>query len=135
VSSLAFVAVPHCALEDVKIGGFTIPKGANIMPSLYHVLRDPSHFKDPDVFNPERFINSEGEFINNERVIAFGVGKRSCLGQSLAEKEFFIFFTGILQQFKLLKDPATILPSYNDIYPEAILRVAPNYQIILKKRF
>jgi cytochrome P450 len=105
------------------------------MPSIYHVLRDPTHFKDADVFNPERFINSEGKFINNERVIAFGVGKRSCLGQSLAEKEFFIFFTGILQQFKLLKDPATILPSYNDIYPEAIMRVAPKYQIILKKRF
>ncbi len=135
MSSLAYVAVPHCALEDVNIGGFTIPKGANIMPSIYHVLRDPSYFKNPDVFNPERFINSEGKFINNERVIAFGVGKRSCLGQSLAEKEFFIFFTGILQQFKLLKDPATILPSYNDIYPEAIMRVAPKYQIILKKRF
>ena len=135
MSSLAFVSIPHCALEDVDIGGFTIPKGANVMPSVYHVLRDPTHFKDPDVFNPERFINSEGKFINDERVIAFGIGKRSCLGQSLAEKEFFIFFTGILQQFNLMKDPATTLPSYKDVYPEAILRSPPVYKIILKKRF
>ena len=135
MSALAFVAVPHCALEDVNIGGFTIPKGANVMPSIYHALRDPSHFKDPDVFNPERFINSEGKFINDERVIAFGIGKRACLGQSLAEKEFFIFFTGILQQFKLLKDPSTSLPHYDQIYPEGILRTAPAYKIILKKRF
>jgi hypothetical protein len=34
-------------------------------------------------------------------VIAFGVGKRSCIGQSLAEKEFFIFLSGLLHRYGL----------------------------------
>jgi cytochrome P450 len=134
-ASLAFIGVPHAAYEDVQLGGFTIPKGATVMPSLFHALYDPEHFKDPDLFNPDRFINAEGKFVNDERMIAFGVGKRVCLGQTLAEKEFFIFFTGILQQFELIQVPGTVLPSYVDIYPKAILRSPPQYEVILKKRF
>ena len=71
------------------------------MISLWHPLHDPEHFKNPEIFNPDRFIDLNGKFVNDERVIAFGVGKRSCLGQTLAEKEFFIFFTGIMQQFQI----------------------------------
>ena len=71
------------------------------MSSLWHPLNDPEHFKNPEIFNPDRFIDSNGRFVNDEQVITFGVGKRSCLGQTLAEKEFFIFFTGIMQQFKI----------------------------------
>ena len=50
-------------------------------------------------------------------MIAFGLGKRYCLGQSLAEKEFFIFFTALMQQFDFKHAPGTTLPSYIDIYP------------------
>jgi len=89
-------------LKILLPGGYSIPKGATIMASLWHALHDPEHFKNPEVFNPDRFIDPNGKFINDEKMIAFGVGKRSCLGQSLAEKEFFIFFTGIMQQFDIL---------------------------------
>ncbi len=68
------------------------------------------------------------------QVIPFGVGKRVCLGQTLAEKELFIFFTGILQQFEILPVPGTVLPSYVDIYPKALLRTPPPYEVIFKRR-
>ena len=132
-ASLGFISVPHHALEDVQLGGFTIPKGTTILPSLFHALNDPDHFESPSLFNPDRFINAEGKFVNDERMIAFGVGKRVCLGQTLAEKEFFIFFTGILQQFEILPVPGAVLPSYVDIYPEAMIRTPPKYQAIFKK--
>jgi cytochrome P450 len=122
-------------LEDIQLGGFTIPKGTTVLPSLFHALHDPNHFKEPNVFNPDRFINAEGKFVYDDRMIAFGVGKRVCLGQTLAEKEFFIFFTGILQQFEILPVPGAVLPSYVDIYPKAIIRSAPQYEVIFKKRF
>ncbi len=134
-ASLVFISVPHSTHEEVKLGGFTIPKGTNIMPSIFHVHHDPDHFKEPDLFNPDRFINAEGKFVNDERVMPFGVGKRVCLGQTLAEKEFFIFFTGILQQYEILPLPGTVLPSYVDIYPEAMIRTPPKLQVIFNKRF
>ena len=49
-----------------------------------------------------RFLDDEGKFKGRgENLHPFGVGRRYCLGQSLAEKEFFLFFTGMLHKFKL----------------------------------
>ncbi len=52
--------VPHCTLDDVQLDGFTIPKGSTVLANLYHVMRDPSLFQDPETFNPDRFID-EGD--------------------------------------------------------------------------
>jgi cytochrome P450 family 2 subfamily J len=135
VGSLAYLAIPHQALEEIKIGQYTIPKGSTVISSLYNAMQDEKYFKNPEIFNPSRFIDENGKFVHDEHVIPFGLGKRYCLGQSLAEKEFFIFFTGLLQQFEVSSAPGTTLPSYIDIFPEeALVRSPPNYQVILKKR-
>ncbi len=135
VGSLAYLGLPHHAMEDIKIGSFTIPKGATVMGSLYHAMHDPNLFKNPDIFDPTRFINENGKFVHDENVIPFGLGKRYCLGQSLAEKEFFIFFTGLMQQFEIRHAPGTVMPSYIDINPkQSIIRNPPPYKVILKKR-
>ena len=107
-----------------------------IFGSLYHIMHDPDHFKDPHLFNPDRFLNSKGEFVMDERVTPFGVGKRICLGQTLAEKELYIFFAGLMQQFEVQRDPNTKLPSYaiDDTFPKGILRTVPTYKLKLVHR-
>ena len=82
-----------------------------------------------------RFIDESGHFFKDEQVIPFSIGKRFCLGQTLAEQEFFIFFTALMQQFEFLPDPQTPLPTYKDIYPKSLIRNVPAYKVILKKRF
>ena len=49
--------MPHFALSDIQLGGFIIPKGSTVSGSLYHSMRDPRFFKDPEVFNPGRFLD------------------------------------------------------------------------------
>lgn len=69
------MAVPHRALEDVKIGKYSIPKNTIIFSSLYHIMRDPDYWSDPEVFKPERFLNKEQtQVLKEERFIPFGVG-------------------------------------------------------------
>jgi len=136
VGSLVFM-VKHAALEDVHFeGGYVIPKGAIIFGGLYHAMHDERLFKNPDVFTPSRFINSNGEFVHDSNVIAFGIGKRFCLGQSLAEKEFFIFLTGLLQYFNISRVPGKPLPPYDSIdFPaESLFKVPDPYEVILTKR-
>jgi cytochrome P450 len=135
VASLVYIGLPHAANEDIKFEGYDIPKGTIIFGSIYHSMHDPKVFDDPDTFKPERFLSADGKFVHDDRILAFGTGKRVCLGQSLAEKEFFIFFTCLLQQFNIDPVPGKTLPSYKDIFPgEELFRIPKPYEVILTKR-
>jgi hypothetical protein len=59
-------------------------------------------FPDPKSFRPERFLNGEGNNLRkSEELIPFGLGKRQCLGESLARMELFIFFANIFNRYKV----------------------------------
>ena len=132
--SKRFLASIYLFLQDMDVGPYKIPKGKSVFAFLYQIHHDPEHYNDPKTFNPSRFIDESGKFIKDEQVIPFSIGKRFCLGQSLAEKEFFIFFTALMQQFEFLPDPHTPLPTYKDIYPKSLIRNVPPYKVIVKRR-
>ena len=74
---------------------------AIIFANILHVHFDQNYWDNPEVFNPSRFIDEKTQtFKTDERLIPFSIGKRYCLGQSLAEKEYFLFFVGLLQKFE-----------------------------------
>ncbi len=66
----------------------------------YAVNHDADHFSDPDLFRPERFLDSEGRYRKDDRVLFFGVGKRRCVGELLAKAELFLFTTSLVQKFR-----------------------------------
>ena len=41
---------------------------------------------------PERFLDEQGKYRNHEMLNPFGIGRRKCLGESLARMENFLFF-------------------------------------------
>jgi cytochrome P450 len=125
------------AQADVQAGPYTIPKGASILSGLYFIMNDPAQFKDPEKFNPERFIDpNTKKFVPNERVIPFGLGKRNCLGQALGEQEFFLFVGGILSMFEIRQVPGSVLPCYNieSSFPIGMVRSAPVFNVKLHPR-
>ena len=136
MSSISMFAMPHFTLSSVPVGSFVIPKGTTILPSLICVHTDPKHFTDPHTFNPGRFLDKDGIFHNNEHVIPFSIGKRYCLGQSLAEKAYFLFFTGIIQKFDICSPSNQKLHSYHikDHEDSGAIRSAPRFDAILTPR-
>ena len=44
-------------------------------------------WKDPQRFDPERFLDGEGRFKKDERVIPFSTGKRQCPGEGVARED------------------------------------------------
>ena len=91
----------HANSRETNIGDFILPRGTSINSSMEAILMDPNVFTDPYIFNPDRFIDENGCFIPHPNVVPFGVGKRRCLGESLAKTELFIFFTGLIQKFEI----------------------------------
>ena len=65
--------------------------------SVVSVLHDPKYFEDPSTFKPERFINNQGEFVPDEKVIYFGTGKRRCVGEILGRAEMYIFAAALIK--------------------------------------
>ena len=54
---------------------YAVPKDTLVNAMLYHVMTDPGYWKDHDKFVPERFIDSQGKFQRDERLIPFGIGE------------------------------------------------------------
>jgi len=66
------------------------------------IHKNPEYFIDPEKFMPERFLSSEGKFIRDDRVMAFGSGKRACPGEPIARTEIFLYMTTIIQRYRVV---------------------------------
>ncbi len=96
-------AVPHAATEDAVLPrtGHRVPAGASVYANVYQVMHNPAYWRHPSEFRPERFLDPEsGKFRRDERCIPFMMGKRYCIGQTLAQDQLFLFFAGLINRFE-----------------------------------
>nr|XP_055050836.1 cytochrome P450 2K1-like isoform X2 [Misgurnus anguillicaudatus] len=99
------MSLPHQTSCDVNFNGYLIKKGTCVLPLLTSVLRDESEWKTPNTFNPEHFLNENGQLIKRDAFMPFSEGRRICLGEGLARMELFLFFTSLLQCFHFTPPP------------------------------
>jgi len=116
LGSIAPSAVPHRTLVDIKIKGYTIPRDTYVFSMLYYIMRDPDHWEDPNTFKPERFLDPEGKLLRHDRFLPFGLGKRHCLGESLAKDELFLIFTRLIQLFSFSSCDGLPQPSMEPVF-------------------
>lgn len=134
-STLIPMGVIHTALEDVEFHGYTIPKGTLLMPNLYCVMKDPKIWGDPETFRPSRFLSPDGKStVKNEAFLPFSIGKRVCLGESLARDELFLFLTTLFQTFRVTTVPGAPKPTLDYIATSAVLMLKP-HELFLVDRY
>lgn len=71
-------------MAPAMIGGWDLPQGTNVGPSIIVAHSRESNFEDPEVFRPERFL--EGH-IETNTWIPFGGGVRRCIGAGFSLME------------------------------------------------
>ncbi|XP_004472575.3 vitamin D 25-hydroxylase isoform X2 [Dasypus novemcinctus] len=120
----------HATSEDTVVRGYSIPKGTTVITNLYSVHFDEKYWRDPELFYPERFLDSSGCFAKKEALVPFSLGRRHCLGEQLARMEMFLFFTALLQQFHL-HFPHELIPNLN---PRLGMTLQPQPYLICAKR-
>ena len=79
----------------VEIGGWQLPAGVTVAPSIYLVHRRPDIYPNPESFEPERFLDgSPGTYT----WIPFGGGVRRCIGGSFAHFEMQVVLAELVKR-------------------------------------
>ncbi|XP_077177804.1 vitamin D 25-hydroxylase isoform X1 [Paroedura picta] len=120
----------HATSKDTVVHGYSIPEGTTVITNLYSVHVDEKYWSNPEVFCPERFLDSSGQFVKREAFVPFSLGKRHCLGEQLARMEMFLFFTSLLQRFHL-HFPSALIP---DLKPKLGMTLQPHPYLICAER-
>ncbi|MCP2251545.1 Cytochrome P450 [Prauserella aidingensis] len=93
--------VARVVTRDVEIGGYRIPAGHTVMPSITMVQHDPEHHDDPHAFRPERFTGSGPA---TGTWFPFGGGVRRCLGAGFSLLESAVVLGEVLRRFDIAPD-------------------------------
>ncbi|KAK9938211.1 hypothetical protein M0R45_014964 [Rubus argutus] len=91
---------PRMSNQDVKINGYNIKANTQVMVNIWAIGRDPKLYTNPEIYEPERFLNSAIDYKGNDfELIPFGSGRRSCPGMQFAIAVEEIVLANIVHKF------------------------------------
>ncbi|KAI5888559.1 cytochrome P450 [Schizophyllum commune H4-8] len=102
------ISIPHAYTgEEPDIyKGYAIPPGSLVIPNVWSMCHDERMYPDPYTFKPERFLTPEGTLdpsVHNPAELAFGFGRRNCVGRHFAYDETWLTVASILRVYNIEK--------------------------------
>jgi cytochrome P450 len=82
----------------IQLGGYHIPAGAILAPSINLVQHSSRHYRDPEAFRPQRFLDERAD---PAIWLPFGGGVRRCLGATFAQVEMRTVLREVLRRVEL----------------------------------
>ncbi|KAK1268732.1 Tyrosine N-monooxygenase [Acorus gramineus] len=97
--------LPHVAMSDATVAGYTIPKGSHVLLSRVGLGRNPDVWDDPMKFDPGRHLGEDGsgevDLTETElRLLSFSTGRRGCMGVQLGTAMTLVLFGRMIQCFE-----------------------------------
>ncbi|HLN07218.1 MAG TPA: cytochrome P450 [Acidimicrobiales bacterium] len=86
-------------VEPFEVGGYVIPPGVEINPSIAAIHRREDRYPDARAFRPERFLGPDAP--DTYTWLPFGGGTRRCLGASFATFEMHVVIRRVLERARL----------------------------------
>jgi cytochrome P450 len=96
--------------EADEFNDLVLPKGSNLLFSVYEIHRHPDFWDNPEEFIPERFLNEELKFSKN--YYPFGAGQRMCIGNNFAMYEMILAIMTVVERYEIVEkqEPIQIKP-------------------------
>ncbi|KAH8879297.1 benzoate 4-monooxygenase cytochrome P450 [Thozetella sp. PMI_491] len=83
--------------HPLVVCGHPVPAGTDAGAMRWCIFRNPKCFHDPTSFNPQRWIDDNGD--NLDACIPFGIGPRTCIGRNIAWMELRLIVSKLLWSF------------------------------------
>ena len=132
ITAINFIGTPHMNYKAAKIGDYDVPAGTTVFAFLYYIMNDPTYWKNPEEFRPERFLE-DGKFVKDERLIPYLIGRRQCIGMGLAQTEMFLFFSNLVKTFRFSEEKSEPLPEPTPTM--GFVMGCPAYKMKVEDRF
>jgi cytochrome P450 len=110
-------------LAPLAVESRELPAGATVIAPTSLVHRDPRGFRDPDRFEPERWL---ADITPSWPFFPFGGGARRCVGEPLAHAEIETAVPAVLRKLKLeplSSEPERMVQRATVLVPQHSLRV------------
>jgi len=91
------LGIPHVCREDMHYKEYFLPKGTVLIPNVWSISQDPVYYKDPQTFDPDRFLKDDSEL--DPFSFAFGFGPRTCVGKEFGLNQVYITVVSLLWAF------------------------------------
>ncbi|CAG8698084.1 16570_t:CDS:1 [Acaulospora morrowiae] len=85
--------------QSTEISGYNFPPNTLFAINLGHIHRDARYFKEPEKFNPDRFMGNWREKLPQYAFSPFGHGMRSCPGKNFSITEIKVILATIYRKY------------------------------------
>lgn len=89
------------AIQDYRIGDYTVPARSILIMSPYVVHRNPRWFPDPERFDPDRWLPDRAAARPKFSYFPFGAGARVCIGERFAWTEGVLLLAMLARRWRL----------------------------------
>ena len=123
-------AMSRVASREDTLNEMPVKRGTMIVIAPYVLHRHRLYWRDPDYFDPSRFLGKAKNEIDRFTYIPFGAGARTCIGSAFALQEATLVLATIMKNFDLK------LAANKHVWPllRVTLRPADGLQMTIKSK-
>ena len=94
-------AMSRVALGPDELAGVKVKRGSLVVIAPYVLHRHRLLWRDPNTFDPTRFLGEARHAIDRYAYIPFGAGARTCIGSVFALQEATLVLANIVKHFRV----------------------------------
>ena len=108
------------AIGPDRAGDLEIPSGAVLMIAPWVLHRHRRLWRDPDAFDPSRFLPGVSVQSSRYAYLPFGAGPRICVGAQFAMAEATLVLAALVQSFRIA------LVGGQEVMPRPVVTTQPD---------
>ncbi|KAE8751809.1 Cytochrome P450 CYP4, partial [Frankliniella occidentalis] len=121
--------------RDTTLASYRLPAGTTLLLNVFGAHRDPLHWPDPLLFDPDRFLPERVRGRHPCAYVPFSSGARNCIGSRYAMMNLKAFLATVLRALRVDRadDP------YTDIHQlpltaDLSLRIVGGPRVVFARR-